>query len=182
VTARSRHQPASCSTNWGARRPDQDLSDALTDLRETDQIPWHWIVDETRSVEALLGLDDRRGHLLGWHRLSWHQAILFDDRDRRTAQQDTSARSLGSSGAMQTARYINVVVWFYLLVSGFLDPVIVPRGGDFWIMKTDQALSLTREMWNGPAMLGRAGMILILWFIADTIIRRVHERRSRPAD
>src|SRR4029453_3405079 len=37
------------------RRPDQDMSDALTDLRERGQIPWEWIVDETRS------LDDSRG-------------------------------------------------------------------------------------------------------------------------
>jgi hypothetical protein len=35
----------------GARRPDQDLSVALTRLRESGQIPWHWIVDETRSLD-----------------------------------------------------------------------------------------------------------------------------------
>jgi hypothetical protein len=39
----------------GARRPDQDLHDALTDVREDGQIPWHWIVDETRSVENYTG-------------------------------------------------------------------------------------------------------------------------------
>jgi hypothetical protein len=37
------------------RRPDQNMSDALTDLRENDDVPWEWIVDETRS------LDDYRG-------------------------------------------------------------------------------------------------------------------------
>jgi hypothetical protein len=83
---------------------------------------------------------------------------------------------------MQTARYINVAVWFYLLVSGFLDPVVVPRGGDFWTEKTNQALSLTSKVWNGPFMLGKAFLILILWYIADTIIRRLNERRSKPAD
>jgi len=37
------------------RRPDQNISDALTDLRERGDVPWDWIVDETRS------LDDSRG-------------------------------------------------------------------------------------------------------------------------
>lgn len=39
----------------GARRPDQDLHDALTDVREDGRIPWDWIVDETRSVEDYTG-------------------------------------------------------------------------------------------------------------------------------
>lgn len=39
----------------GARRPDQDLHDALTDLREGGRIPWDWIIDETRLVEDYTG-------------------------------------------------------------------------------------------------------------------------------
>jgi hypothetical protein len=39
----------------GARRPDQDLHDALTDLREEGRIPWDWIVDETRSLDSYTG-------------------------------------------------------------------------------------------------------------------------------
>jgi hypothetical protein len=39
----------------GARRPDQDANDALTDLRESGKVPWHWIVDETRSLEDYSG-------------------------------------------------------------------------------------------------------------------------------
>ena len=34
----------------GARRADQDLTDAIMDLRERKIIPFHWIEDETRSV------------------------------------------------------------------------------------------------------------------------------------
>ena len=34
------------------RRPDQDMSDALTDLRENGDVPWAWIVDETRSLDS----------------------------------------------------------------------------------------------------------------------------------
>jgi hypothetical protein len=39
----------------GARRPDQDLHDALTDLREQGLIPWEWIIDETRSLDSYTG-------------------------------------------------------------------------------------------------------------------------------
>jgi hypothetical protein len=37
----------------GARRPDQDMSDALTQLRETGEVPWDAIVDETRSLDSV---------------------------------------------------------------------------------------------------------------------------------
>jgi hypothetical protein len=39
----------------GQRRPDQDLLDALTELRESGQIPWEAIVDETRSFDDFTG-------------------------------------------------------------------------------------------------------------------------------
>jgi hypothetical protein len=42
-------------TQQGARRADQDLHDALTDLREHGLVPWDWIVDETRSLEDHTG-------------------------------------------------------------------------------------------------------------------------------
>jgi hypothetical protein len=34
-------------TSTGARRPDQDLHDALMDIREDGRVPRDWIVDET---------------------------------------------------------------------------------------------------------------------------------------
>ncbi len=48
----------------GARRPDQDLIDALTALREQGSIPWDWIVDETRHVESV------------WHMLATEWSAL----------------------------------------------------------------------------------------------------------
>jgi hypothetical protein len=39
----------------GARRPEQNLHDALIDLREEGRVPWEWIIDETRSVEDYTG-------------------------------------------------------------------------------------------------------------------------------
>jgi hypothetical protein len=35
-----------------------DVSDALTDLREKGEVPWDWIVDETRSVSDYTGWTD----------------------------------------------------------------------------------------------------------------------------
>jgi hypothetical protein len=37
------------------RRPDQNLIDALTELREAGKIPWNAIVDESRSLEDYTG-------------------------------------------------------------------------------------------------------------------------------
>src|SRR5262245_59927438 len=39
----------------GARRPDEDLYDALIDIREDGRISWDWIVDETRSLDDYTG-------------------------------------------------------------------------------------------------------------------------------
>jgi hypothetical protein len=33
------------------------MNDALTDLRESAQVPWDWIVDETRSLDSYTGHD-----------------------------------------------------------------------------------------------------------------------------
>jgi hypothetical protein len=49
----------------GSRRPDQDMNDALTDLRESGQIPWDWIVDETRSLEDYTGHNSIKEGLAG---------------------------------------------------------------------------------------------------------------------
>jgi hypothetical protein len=42
-------------TRTGARRTDQETIDALTRLREAAQIPWDWIIDETRSLDDYSG-------------------------------------------------------------------------------------------------------------------------------
>lgn len=39
-------------TRTGARRTDQDMTDALTHLREIGLVPWDWIIDETRELTA----------------------------------------------------------------------------------------------------------------------------------
>jgi len=46
------------------RRPDQNMSDALTDLRERGEVPWEWIVDETRSLDDYRGASTLREWML----------------------------------------------------------------------------------------------------------------------
>ena len=54
-------RPDSSSTNWEqrgvlskektrGRRPDQDLREAATHLREIGLVPWEWLADETRAL------------------------------------------------------------------------------------------------------------------------------------
>jgi hypothetical protein len=50
----------------GARRPDQEMIDALRDIRKDGQIPWDWIVDETRSLEDHTGHDSIREGMLAY--------------------------------------------------------------------------------------------------------------------
>lgn len=47
-----------------ARRPDQNMNEALTDLRENGDIPWEWIVDETRSLNDYRGASTLREWML----------------------------------------------------------------------------------------------------------------------
>jgi hypothetical protein len=49
----------------GARRPDQDMHDALIDIREDGRIPWGWIVDETRSLDDYTGYKTIKDGVLG---------------------------------------------------------------------------------------------------------------------
>jgi hypothetical protein len=48
----------------GARRPDQDLHEALTQLREAGDVPWEDIEDETREIENYTGFRSIKGGLL----------------------------------------------------------------------------------------------------------------------
>jgi hypothetical protein len=56
----------------GARRPDQDMADALTQLREAGTIPWDWIADETRTLDATLTAPT----VAGWMSLMLEQARI----------------------------------------------------------------------------------------------------------
>jgi hypothetical protein len=73
----------------GARRPDQDLHDALTDVRENGRVPWDWIVDETRNLEDYTGYPTIKAGILAelpYVRLDpWHRAPLILTESRSLA-------------------------------------------------------------------------------------------------
>lgn len=48
-----------------ARRPDQDVIDAIMALREAGAVPWEWLSDETRSVDASYVAPSVREWLIG---------------------------------------------------------------------------------------------------------------------
>jgi hypothetical protein len=73
----------------GARRPDQDLHDALIDIREGGRVLWDWIVDETRSLEDYTGYASVKDGTLA--QLSY---ITIDPWRRRAPMILTESRSL----------------------------------------------------------------------------------------
>jgi hypothetical protein len=73
------------------------------------------------------------------------------------------------SERLRIARYVNIGVWFWLLVSDVLNPVVTK--GDFWEAKLAQAFSLNQDILNAPAMVGHAVLILLLWFVVDLLLR-----------
>jgi hypothetical protein len=70
---------------------------------------------------------------------------------------------------LRIARYVNVGVWFWLLVSDVLHRVVTT--GDFWDEKLRQAFSLNRDILNAPAIAGQTIVILAFWFAVDLLLR-----------
>ena len=73
----------------GARRPDQNLHDALTDIREDGRIARDWIVDETRSLDDYTGYPTIKEGVL-----SQHPHIGLDFWRGRAPMNLTESRSL----------------------------------------------------------------------------------------
>jgi hypothetical protein len=86
------------------------------------------------------------------------------------------------SEGLRIARYVNVGVWFWLLASDALNPVVT--NGDFWDEKLRQAFSVNSHIFNAPRMAGNAVAVLLLWFAVDLFLRwlwsegRGHQQRE----
>jgi hypothetical protein len=105
----------------GARRRDQDAGEALTQLREQGEVPWDWIVDETRTLENYSGSTSIREamleHLPNARLDPWQGKIILVL---------TESRSL--AGALRS------IAWRYRIriastngqCGGFLHTTIVP--------------------------------------------------------
>jgi hypothetical protein len=111
----------------GVRRPDQDLHDALTDIREDGRIPWDWIVDETRSLEDYTGYPSIKEGVL-----AQLPHVGLDPWDGRAPMILTESRSLAGVLRPIVAEYRARIASTNGQCGGFLRTNIAPmlRPGD----------------------------------------------------
>jgi hypothetical protein len=104
------------------RRADQDMIDALMDIRESGAIPWSWIADETRKVEDYTGDPSIKDGVLAQLPL-----IALDPWGDRTPMVLTESRSL--AGVLRTiaSEYRVRIASINGQCSGFLRTEIAPR-------------------------------------------------------
>jgi hypothetical protein len=118
----SKEQRAPKLPGQRARRPGQDLTDALTDIREDGTIPWDWIVDETRSVEDYNGSASIKDGMLA--RLPY---ITLDPWQGRTPLILTESRSLAGVLRSLVIEYRVRIASTNGQCGGFLHTEIAPR-------------------------------------------------------
>src|SRR5262249_29760369 len=105
----------------GARRADQNLHDALTDIREDGRIPWDWIVDETRSLDDFNGYPTIKEGVLG--QLPY---ITLDPWHGRSPMILTESRSLAGVLRDVVAEYRTCIASTNGQCGGFLRTNIAP--------------------------------------------------------
>jgi hypothetical protein len=105
----------------GKRRPDQDMSDALIDIRESGEIPWDWIVDETRSLSYFDGYPSIKEGLL-----DYLSVIHHDPWDGRPPMILTESRSLAGVLRSLCSEYRVRIAATNGQCGGFLHTVVVP--------------------------------------------------------
>jgi hypothetical protein len=106
----------------GARRPDQDLHDALTDIREDGRVPWLWIVDETRSLDSYRGSPTIKQGVL-----ADLQQIVLDPWDAKPPMVLTEARSVAGVLRATVAEYAARIAATNGQCGGFLRTEVAPR-------------------------------------------------------
>jgi hypothetical protein len=106
----------------GARRADQGVIDALTDLRERGAIPWDAIVDETRSLDDFTGYPSVADGVD-----AYLNAIGLDPWDGKAPLIITESRSLAGVLRALTRDYAAMTAPTNGQVAGFLNNDIAPR-------------------------------------------------------
>jgi hypothetical protein len=105
----------------GARRSDQDMLDALTDLRNSREIPWDAIVDETRSLADFTGF---RSIATGLDECM--NAIRIDPWDGAAPLILTESRSLAGVLRALTQEYAVMIAPTNGQTAGFLHNGVAP--------------------------------------------------------
>jgi hypothetical protein len=142
------------------RRPDQDMTDALVDLREDGEIPWHWIIDETRSMESYIGPESIEQYVL---------AILSGIRlDPWNGEQPlilTESRSLAGVLRESCRKYSIRIASTNGQCGGFLHTSIAPRlrNGHRVLYLGDFDLAGNDIEQNTRHVLERASLEKLLW-------------------
>jgi hypothetical protein len=144
----------------GARRSDQNLTDALIDLREDGRIPWPWIVDETRTLEDYTGCSSIRKGVL--ERLPY---ITLDPWRGRAPMHLTESRSLAGVLRPVILECRARIASTNGQCGGFLRTVIAPmlRPGDRVIYLGDHDLSGNQIEANTRRVLEREIGGELLW-------------------
>jgi hypothetical protein len=144
----------------GARRSDQNLHDALTDLREDGRIPWPWIVDETRSLEDYTGHSSIKQGVL--EQLPY---IALDPWRGRAPMHLTESRSLAGVLRLVIVEYRARISATNGQCGGHLRTVIAPRlrPGDRVIYLGDHDLSGNQIEANTRRVLEREIGGELLW-------------------
>jgi len=105
----------------GARRPDQDMHDALTQLRESGEVPWDWIEDETRTLEDYSGYSSIQKGVL-----AFLANAPLDPWKGRVPLVLTESRSLSGTLRSIAQRYRIRIASTNGQCGGFLHTVIAP--------------------------------------------------------
>lgn len=109
----------------GARRPDQDLTEAIFDLREQGLVAWNAIVDETRSMETPFVAESVREWLVLI--LDSEQTMLDPWAPDRAPMVLTESRSLAGVLRATLREYSVSFAATNGQVGGFLRTVVKPR-------------------------------------------------------
>jgi hypothetical protein len=138
------------------RCPDQDMQDALTDLRESGDVPWEWIIDETRSLDDFTGYRTIQDYVLG---------VLLDPWEGEQPLILTESRSLAGVLRAACREYSICIASTNGQCRGFLHTRIAPMLhedhrvlylGDFDLCGNDIEQ-------NTKSVLERASGKLLLW-------------------
>jgi hypothetical protein len=136
----------------GARWPDQDANDALTQLREAGKVPWDWIVDETRSLNNYSGYPSVKQGMLA--HLPY---VQLDPWRGKTVLVLTESRSLAGVLRDIASNYRVHIASTNGQCGGFLHTTIAPMldGGDIVLYLGDHDLAGNQIEINTRSVLER---------------------------